>query len=335
MVNIFGENTSGQRGPRGEVGPAGAPGKRGSTGSQGSDGPPGQPGPSGKDGLSGPKGDVGLRGLTGPKGDIGVKGDAGLRGVTGAKGDAGVGLNPYFFSQKLAQSLYEILTFSCYFKTEHSGFVTVGGKVTGIKNQVGDNNAEALKRMLQVVKIAHYGFGVEFRTTLYQIPKLGWALGSNSQIIFFFAFKVSFLAHSGRQYILHNGTEEREIYLEEKKLVINGGQNLVQIPILPHSWNVCYIAFNNTPDLPSVYQINDKSGTFTTHSTLGGPAHIFLGSKGTDYFTGVLARMDILTTFSRGPGEMCNLDEGLKNSMLREHYTFFDETAPPQKKKCH
>ena len=118
MVNIFGQKTSGGRGPPGETGPAGRAGKRGPPGSQGArgkDGPPGQPGPSGKDGLPGAKGEIGPKGETGHKGEIGSKGDTGPRGM---KGDAGLGLNPYFFSKKLAEMLYDILIFSCYFKTE-------------------------------------------------------------------------------------------------------------------------------------------------------------------------------------------------------------------------
>ena len=61
---------------------------------------------------------------------------------------------------------------------------------------------------------------------------------------------------------------------------------------------------------------------------------MFLGSKGADYFTGVLARMDILTTFSRRPGKMCNLDSEVKESMLKEYYTFFDEEIPLKRQKC-
>ena len=334
MVNIFGQNTSGKRGPPGETGPAGPPGKRGPPGSQGKDGrpgengPPGQSGPSGKDGLPGAKGEIGPKGGTGHKGDIGPR---------GLKGDAGLGLNPYFFSKKVAEMLYDILTFSCYFKTETSGLVRVGGKITGIKNQVGPNNAEGVKgkKMKGIVKIAYYGFGVEFKETEYQIPNLSWALSINSQIIFFFAFKVSFLAQSGRQYILHNGTEEREIYLEAKNLVINGGdsRNLVKISIAPRLWNICYIAFNNSPDLLSEYQINEDKGSFITQPAAEEHDEIFFGTKGSDYFTGVLARMDILTTFSRGSGEMSNLDPGVKESMIREYYSFFDE-APPKRKKC-
>ena len=370
MVNIFGEDTSGKRGPRGEIGPQGPQGKRGPPGKNGPPGAAGKIGPKGEPGLPGPEGKIGPRGLTGARGEqglTGAKGEIGPRGLDGAqgeqglpgtkgdrgergspgpkgeiglrgpKGDAGLGLNPYFFSKKLVQMLYEILTFSCYFTTKTSGFVMVGEKITGIKNQVGKNNAEAVrgKKMEKIVKIPYYGYGVEFKETLYQIPKISWALSTNTQIIFFFAFKVTFLPSSGRQYILHNGTSEREIYLETQNLVINAGdsKNLVKVPILPHLWNVCYIAYNNTPDLESVYEINDSKGTFVTHPVDKEQSNIFVGSKGTDYFTGVLARMDILTTTSRGSGEMCNLDDAIKNSMISEHYTFMGEIPPCKKMK--
>ena len=90
----------------------------------------------------------------------------------------------------------------------------------------------------------------------------------------------------------------------------------------------------NTSELPSEYRVNDVKGTFITQADSEEHSDMFLGTKGSDYFTGVLARMDILTTFSRGPGKMCNLDSEVKESVLKEYYTFFDEEIPLKRQKC-
>ena len=63
---------AGQKGDKGERGPAGAPGDRGPKGEPGSTGPQGPVGPQGPQGARGEAGPRGEAGATGPRGEPGI-----------------------------------------------------------------------------------------------------------------------------------------------------------------------------------------------------------------------------------------------------------------------
>ncbi len=79
----------GDKGERGDVGPAGAMGPVGPKGDPGPTGPKGDPGAAGARGATGPAGSKGDPGAAGPKGDTGSIGPIGLTGPVGPKGDPG------------------------------------------------------------------------------------------------------------------------------------------------------------------------------------------------------------------------------------------------------
>ena len=260
----------------------------------------------------------------------------GKRGLQGPAGPPGEGLSAFFFSKQLAKWFYEGLSFSCFFKTSRSGLVIEKtGKVLGIKNQVGDNDAVALKKFEQLVEIHGYGYGVMMSSSLYRIDNLDWALGNNSKAILFFAFKVDEWPKK-LGYIFQNEDEDRSIYLKGAHLVISGckrPQHHYLIPYKQNDWNICFVEFNNCEGMLSRYKINDQKGTFTTEPNDGDAQTCYIGGKNNLSFQGVLARFDFFTNFSPEEEIMENLPESVKNSFIEQFYNIQDDEKNSQNKR--
>jgi len=80
----------GQRGEKGDAGPAGERGAQGPVGAQGERGPVGAQGERGEAGVAGTQGESGTQGPVGPAGERGAQGERGEPGVAGTQGERGL-----------------------------------------------------------------------------------------------------------------------------------------------------------------------------------------------------------------------------------------------------
>ena len=252
---------------------------------------------------------------------IGKRGPQGDIGPPGKRGPPGAGLCSAFFSKQLTQWFYENLSFSCYFPDQESGFIYKDKKAIGIKNRVKENHAQCKNQVGKLIKIPDDGFGLEFRNSLYEITNLDFANSKPSKAILIFAFKVDAWP-SHYQYIFNTKDNQRSVYLKGVNLIIKGGKTKeVAVEYFQHQWNICYIEFNNIPGELSHYQINEEIGTFETSMEKQGLEVLYIGSKDSYYFQGVIARIDILLKNPVAEGdESKNLPLEVRKSVFREFY---------------
>ena len=251
------------------------------------------------------------------------QGKQGRLGPVGPAGPPGQGLSDYFFSKQLSKSFYENLAFSCFFNDKKSGLIFEKEKVIALKNQVGKENAVAINKFENLIKIPDYGYGVEMTKSKYMI-KYDWARAQNSTAIFFFAFKINELPKEGEtEFLFYTENGDRGIFLAGTNLIIKAcvkTEHRYLIPYKVREWNVCYIEFNNCSTLKSRYKINDLEGTFITEHSKDPNKQIYIGGKENSYFKGVLARFDLYTNFAEENQKVENLPIGVRNAFLREHY---------------
>ena len=244
----------------------------------------------------------------------------GKRGPPGPPGD---GLSSQFFSKRLATWLGDLVSFTFYFEDEKSGLVWKGGKAVAIKNRVGINDARALHKIPRLIKIPDYGYGLQFRKSIYEIKDVDVATGIHSKVVLIFAFKVDAYPRD-RGTLFYSGEGERSVCLDHKNLVIIGsrGGGEVYVPFREHRWNLCWIEYNNA-DMSSRYVINDRKGTFVTGSETGLDDCLYIGGKKGEesYFQGVMARFDLI---SIPMDENECITDSFRRSFLIEHYDIED-----------
>ena len=273
------------------------------------------------------------------------RGPPGPPGEPGPPGKKGVGLSSLFFSKQLARWFYENCDFSCYFKDERSGFVYDKDKPVGIKNQKKSSCTDALcttSNAGSLVKIPDYGYGLQFKDSVYKIDEIEIAEAEPSEAILFFTFKIPKIFKT-YQYILAT-TYGHCIYLKDDNLIIQGSENedddsetKVAVKYETDEWNKCYIEFNCIPGMLSIFQINDIQGTFKTEpgrSSLPSDFSLYIGGEKPSSpkypFKGLLARIDIQlveddTEFSkkREKSEI-NLSPEIRKSVMDQFYCLTD-----------
>ena len=274
MVNIFGSSGKGKRGPPG---------------------PPGVPGPTGKQGR---KGGAGVKGETGPKGEAGPKGETGSKGQPGERGPTG-GLSPVFFTKTIVESLWKNMSLSYYFKTPTSGFIMVGDKATGIKNQIDSNSYKAIDfgvgRLNKYQDVDQYY--LNFKKEIYGIKGLFdevLAITPPTKSIIMLNFKISKWPDK-IQYIFTTAKDWRQLYLKGQNLVFRCDDVKVSLPININGWNVVYIELNNRPNKDSVFQVNDDSKIFKSFGVKASEDTLYLGGRDStgDYFEGAIGRFEL------------------------------------------
>ena len=265
------------------------------------------------------------------------QGKQGRLGPVGATGPPGQGLSDYFFGKQLSKSFYENLAFSCFFNDKKSGLIFEKEKVVALKNQVGKNNAVAINKFENLIKIPDYGYGVEMTKSKYMINEIDWARAQNTTAIFFFAFKINAFPKEGEtEFLFYTEYGDRGIFLKGTNLRIKAcekPEHHYLIPYKQREWNICYIEFNNCSDLKSRYKINDLEGTFITEKSIDPNMQIFIGGKENSYFKGVLARFDLYTNFAEENQKVENLPIGVRNAFLREHYVIDEDGLDKKKMK--
>ena len=218
-------------------------------------------------------------------------------------------------------------------------------KPVGIKNQIKSSCTDALcttSNAGSLVKIPDYGYGLQFKDSVYKIDEIEIAEAEPSKAILFFTFKIPKIFKT-YQYILAT-TYGHCIYLKDDNLIIQGSENedddsetKVAVKYETDEWNKCYIEFNCIPGMLSIFQINDIQGTFKTEPGQSNSPSDFLlyigGEKPSSPkypFKGLLARIDIQlveddTEFSkkREKSEI-NLSPEIRKSVMDQFYCLTD-----------
>ncbi len=288
MVNKFGENSSGKRGPPGPPGSSGRPGKIGRQGERGKTGEQGTPGIQGIPGLQGLRG---IQGIPGTKGDPGAKGDPGDRGVagpSGSKGDAGevgkkgekgdrgekgvdgvAGLNIFlkWFPDSAVRMFRESESVTFYFNDAKDGIVwedeTKKTKPVGLLNRGSGENATLVTPTVfpEIAKLKTGKYMMQLNKTLFEIPNIYTATNDDSIVIFALTFKPLTVSMKDC-YLFTNATGSRAVSIQNNILHIRGPGSFTEIIFDPKEWNTLLVQYSFIDGRSECFfMINGRRGT--------------------------------------------------------------------------
>ena len=284
MVNKFGGDSSGKRGPTG---------------------PPGMPGPSGKKGL---KGDDGARGLTGQVGPSGPSGKKGDDGFDICKWMPDFTLTEFQRSEK------------CCFAINDPGTDLIkdgDNYVTWLSRSVGKKNAEAVKPS-KVCKKIESRWGLNFNSSLYLVNDV-----SISSFQCVFACVTFQLDGDEEQFIFNDydagvGEKIHGVSATRNAIIIWGVDNENNYTSIPYeidknAWTTVYVEWlpEEGYKRQGTYIIdNKKKGTFTCNILPDFTSDkVYLGGRqdGTKSLSGSISAFETYMNMKKAPDRLIDL----------------------------